>query len=77
MLVSIFVGTAALLIATPASLPVARGGRPTCETMAPIQLADDKFTGNVAQYIVDLHDSKAPFDFCGGACARRALGCGR
>ena len=34
--------------------------------MAPIQLADEKFTGNVAQYLVDLHDSKAAFDFCGG-----------
>ena len=34
--------------------------------MARIQLADDKFTGNVAQYLVDLHDSKAAFDFCGG-----------
>lgn len=34
--------------------------------MAPIQLADDKFSGNVAQYLVDLHDSKAAFDFCGG-----------
>ena len=21
---------------------------------------------NAAQYLVDLHDAKAPFDFCGG-----------
>ena len=46
----------------------ARAGIPTCAeaAMAPIQLADEKFTGNVAQYLVDLHDSKAAFDFCGG-----------
>ena len=48
----------------------ARAGSPTCAensaAMAPIQLADDKFSGNVAQYLVDLHDSKAAFDFCGG-----------
>ena len=47
----------------------ARAGSPTCAensaAMAPIQLADDKFSGNVAQYLVDLHDSKAAFDFCG------------
>ena len=53
--------------ATPAALASPRAGSPTCvEAMAPIQLADDKFTGNVAQYLVDLHDSKAAFNFCGG-----------
>lgn len=56
--------TASLLV----SRAPARAGSPTCAeaAMAPIQLADDKFTGNVAQYLVDLHDSKAAFDFCGG-----------
>jgi hypothetical protein len=57
--------TASLLLASRAP---ARAGIPTCAeaAMAPIKLADDKFTGNVAQYLVDLHDSKAAFDFCGG-----------
>ena len=56
--------TASLLV----SRAPARAGSPTCAeaAMAPIQLADDKFSGNVAQYLVDLHDSKAAFDFCGG-----------
>ena len=27
---------------------------------------DAKYEGNVAQYLVDLHDSKSTFDFCGG-----------
>merc|ERR1740139_156609 len=56
--------TASLLV----SRAPARAGSPTCAeaAMAPIQLADDKFTGDVAQYLVDLHDSKAAFDFCGG-----------
>ena len=62
--------TAALALASGllAGRAPARAGSPTCAeaAMAPIQLADDKFTGNVAQYLVDLHDSKAAFDFCGG-----------
>merc|ERR1719329_714030 len=35
-------------------------------TMASIQLADGKFKGNAAQYLVDLNDSKQAFNFCGG-----------
>lgn len=27
---------------------------------------DAHYNGNMAQYLVDLHDSKATFDFCGG-----------
>lgn len=27
---------------------------------------DEKYSGNIAQYLVDLHDNKATFDFCGG-----------
>ena len=29
--------------------------------------------GNIAQYLVDLHDSKATFDFCGGMMFQLAL----
>ena len=27
---------------------------------------DESYKGNMAKYLVDLHDSKAVFDFCGG-----------
>lgn len=27
---------------------------------------DEKYDTNIAQYLVDLHDNKATFDFCGG-----------
>jgi len=44
-----------------------------CATLAPERLHDptarDEVYGqplNVAKYLVDLHDAKAPFDFCGG-----------
>ena len=68
MLTLLVASAVGLLVATPATLSGARAGSPACveQAMAPIQLADEKFTGNVAQYLVDLHDSKAAFDFCGG-----------
>ena len=33
---------------------------------AGVAIADARFKGNVAQYLVDLHDARAVFDFCGG-----------
>lgn len=27
---------------------------------------DDRYQGNIAQYLIDLHDDGATFDFCGG-----------
>jgi len=35
-------------------------------TAAAVAIADARFKGNVAQYLVDLHDARAVFDFCGG-----------
>ena len=47
-----------------------RAGAPSCvaTTMELYDPAarDAKYEGNVAQYLVDLHDSKSTFDFCGG-----------
>ena len=34
---------------------------------------DSHYKGNIAQYLVDLHDSKATFDFCGGMMFQLAL----
>ena len=47
----------------PPALPL-RSGIPSCaESSATMPAAS---TANVAQYLVDLHDSSAVFDFCGG-----------
>lgn len=34
---------------------------------------DEKYGKNIAQYLVDLHDSKATFDFCGGMMFQLSL----
>ncbi|CAJ1959863.1 unnamed protein product [Cylindrotheca closterium] len=34
---------------------------------------DEKYGSNIAQYLVDLHDSKATFNFCGGMMFQLAL----
>jgi hypothetical protein len=31
-----------------------------------VKTRDESYKGNMAKYLVDLHDSKAVFDFCGG-----------
>ena len=56
-----------------------RAGTPSCETtMAADALysptkRDARYNGNMAQYIVDLHDSSATFDFCGGMLFQLSL----
>ena len=59
---------------------VSRAGRPTCTATMPssVDLYDtavreSHYKGNIAQYLVDLHDSKATFDFCGGMMFQLAL----
>ena len=52
--------------------PVAkRGGTPACAASAAVDLYDPAardahYKANIAQYLVDLHDADATFDFCGG-----------
>lgn len=53
------------------SVLATRAGRPVCVETAPMTLSepaqrDAHYKGNIAQYLVDLHDAKHPFDFCGG-----------
>jgi len=31
-----------------------------------VKTRDESYKGSMAKYLVDLHDSKAVFDFCGG-----------
>jgi hypothetical protein len=48
-----------------------RGGMPVCEASTTANLYDPAvrmhdYEDNIAQYLVDLHDSRGTFDFCGG-----------
>ncbi len=65
---SIVPASSALLVA---ARQMRRGGSPSCvEQAASTRLHEpatrDEYGGNLAQYLVDLHDARSTFDFCGG-----------
>ena len=73
-MLSLFASSSALVVGSSvASRSVGRAGNIACYTStaaaAPLydpKARDDFYDGNVAQYLVDLHDKKGTFDFCGG-----------
>lgn len=52
------------------SVVSSRARRPTCAATMPNLydpvVREKDYSGNIAKYLVDLHDSRATFDFCGG-----------
>ena len=67
-LVGLIAASQGLLVASPAAVRSGRVGGPVCseQVMSPVKLQDAAYDGNLAQYLVHLHDSRAAFDFCGG-----------
>ena len=67
------IAVSGLLIGTASSL-TARAAAPAMTAMATHlhdpAARDTHFGGNWAKYLVDLHDTKAAFDFCGGMMFR-------
>jgi len=72
MLGILVVVTSSFLVpSSTASMPAVaapRGGVPACAEVATFTPTerDEMYRGNVAQYLVDLHDARGTFDFCGG-----------
>jgi hypothetical protein len=55
----------------PRSANMSRSSTISAEALVDPTQRDEHYGGNVAQYLVDLHDTKSTFNFCGGMMFQR------
>ena len=67
-LANLFTTSALIIGGSPARSMRAAAAAPACSAAALYESKerDAAYKDNTAQYLIDLHDSKATFDFCGG-----------
>ena len=55
----------------PRSTNMSRSSTISAEALVDPTQRDAHYGGNVAQYLIDLHDTKSTFNFCGGMMFQR------